>query len=435
MFETAISLTWYFILLFVVWRWSAFRLVGFPPYVVVILFTIKVLAGVLLTYFYTYLYNDRFNSDLFKLYDDSKHIYDALPEKPMDFIKMTLGIDADNPYYDRYYYRMFNWFPYYENTVHHDTRTMIRLNAFFRLFSFGAFQVHNIFMCFLSTLGLAAIYQTFYTYFTDRKLALLASVFLFPSAILWGSGMLKEGLMLLALGLFLKGIWPIIHHQINFKNLALTAIGFLIFVTIKIYVLLALLPGLALVYFGLRFQVKKWGFLFVSAGFAGLLFLCISPLIMGDSSPLTYLSNRQQDMLRLIYYTNPGSAVDMQPLQPKWFSLLRLLPEAYFNALFRPTLVESKGLLQLFSALENAGIIILIFTWFGLIQMPQKNKYVFWFLLSVAFILLALMGLTTPILGTLNRYRVPAMPFLFMAIFISIDFQRLKAVIQQIFRI
>lgn len=435
MFETAISLTWYFILLFVVWRWSAFRLLGFPPYVVVILFTIKVLAGVLLTYFYTYLYNDRFNSDLFKLYDDSKHIYDALPEKPMDFIKMTLGIDADNPYYDRYYYRMFNWFPYYENTVHHDTRTMIRLNAFFRLFSFGAFQVHNIFMCFLSTLGLAAIYQTFYTYFTDRKLALLASVFLFPSAILWGSGMLKEGLMLLALGLFLKGIWPIIHHQINFKNVALTAIGFLIFVTIKIYVLLALLPGLALVYFGLRFQVKKWGFLFVSAGFIGLFFLCISPAIMGDSSPLTYLSNRQQDMLRLIYYTNPGSAVDMQPLQPKWFSLLRLLPEALFNALFRPTLVESKGLLQLFSALENAGIIILIFTWFGLIQMPQKNKYVFWFLLSVAFILLALMGLTTPILGTLNRYRVPAMPFLFMAIFISIDFQRLKAVIQQIFRL
>ena len=436
LFEIGISVAWYSVFALFIWFSPIFRLNGYPTYVSVLLFTLKVLAGVLITYIYSSVYNDRFNSDLFKLYDDSRHLYDALPEKPLDYLQMLSGYNSDNPYFDRYYYKMYNWFPYYENTVHHDTRTMIRLNAFFRLFSFNVFQVHNIFMSFLSFSGLVLLYKTFYNYFIDRKSALLFSLFLIPSVVFWSSGMLKEGFIFFALGVFLYGAWPIVlYTTFSVKSLIYCLVGVLLFLMIKVYVLLAFLPGLILYIIAKRLKVKNWTRFYIITSGVLLLILVLSPYIIGKYSPLYFLSNRQNDMLRLVYYVNPGSGVDMQPMAPDGLSFLRVLPEAYFNTLFRPTIVESKGMLQLASAFENGFLMILFIFWLGLVSRRNLNTQVFWIFIFFCFTLFAIMGITTPILGTLNRYRIPAMPFLLMAIFLSIDFQRFKSIIRQLFKL
>ncbi|MBK6543548.1 MAG: hypothetical protein IPG10_20255 [Flavobacteriales bacterium] len=56
---------------------------------------------------------------------------------------------------------MNNWYRQYESNMYNDAHTTIRLNAFLRLFSFGHIHVHTVFACFLSTIGLVALYKAF----------------------------------------------------------------------------------------------------------------------------------------------------------------------------------------------------------------------------------------------------------------------------------
>ena len=55
-------------------------------------FILKIFAGLALWTLYTYYYPDRATADIFKYFDDSKIMYDALFEKPDDFQKFIKQI-------------------------------------------------------------------------------------------------------------------------------------------------------------------------------------------------------------------------------------------------------------------------------------------------------------------------------------------------------
>jgi len=82
---------------------------------------------------------------------------------------MLLGIGNDSPYFDAYYKEMNNWYRVFESNIYNDSHTIIRFNAAMRLFSFGYFNVHTVFMCFLSFTGLVALYRFFVRYFENKK--------------------------------------------------------------------------------------------------------------------------------------------------------------------------------------------------------------------------------------------------------------------------
>jgi len=212
-----ISILYCIVMLYWVGKWQVFKLPGLPKYAAQLVFLLKFGAGLSLTWIYTNYYTDRSTADLYKLFDDSKFMYEALFDKPKDFFKMISGLDNNAPYFDHYYFKMNNWYRPYDvdYDVYYDTRTLIRLNAFVRLFSLGVFAVHTLVWCFLSLIGLCLIYKACYRYFHEKQYWLGASVFLMPSVLCWGSGVLKEGIVFFWMGILIYSIFQLIN--VGFK--------------------------------------------------------------------------------------------------------------------------------------------------------------------------------------------------------------------------
>src|SRR5690349_1470874 len=74
-----------------------------------LLFCIKIAFGVLLWYIYTYYYTDRSTADIYKYFDDSKVMYDALRTHPADYFRMLFAVGNDNAYFDQSYYSHMNY--------------------------------------------------------------------------------------------------------------------------------------------------------------------------------------------------------------------------------------------------------------------------------------------------------------------------------------
>jgi len=144
-------------------------------------FFIKLLSALALTLIYTFYYTDRSTADIFKYFDDSKILFSAIHNNPLDYLKIVTGFDSDAPQLKPYYLDCNFWYKKFNYMLYNDNRTIIRFNAIVMLFSFGKFFVHNVFMSFLSFIGLMGIYKVFISKFEDKKWELLLVIFLVPS--------------------------------------------------------------------------------------------------------------------------------------------------------------------------------------------------------------------------------------------------------------
>jgi hypothetical protein len=151
-----------FLLLWWIRRSRFFTLPCLPKRHLAGLFLLKVLAGTALWWIYTYHYTDRPNADVYKYFDSSKPMYDALWSRPQDFFRMLFGIGNDTPYFtETYYMKMDHWFRKYESNLYNDSHTMIRFNAVVRIFSGGHIHVHTVFAAFLAFTGMTALARAF----------------------------------------------------------------------------------------------------------------------------------------------------------------------------------------------------------------------------------------------------------------------------------
>jgi hypothetical protein len=346
-------------------------------------------------------------------------MYSALSEKPSDYIKMITGIENDNPHFDLYYRKMNNWYRQYESTMYNDNHTIIRFNAFVRIFSFACYNVHNIFMNFLSLIGLVAIYKFFVRFLSDKRKEILFAVFLMPCVMFWGSGVLKEGLLIFGSGLLIYYFNEIINKRKIIKSIICIFISFVLLLYTKYYILFILIP-LLIAYL----WVEKTNHKNVLLKYTGvLIFFLLVVLNIKYISPeydvLQILAMKQNDFINLAQSLNSGSIIKVNILRPDFFNVLINSPKAFLNTLLRPHLFDSFSLFTLLAAIENflilvAGIIALIF-----IKIRGINKNLFVFSLFFVIITFTLIGLTTPVFGAIVRYKIPALPFLII-IFIMI---------------
>jgi hypothetical protein len=265
-------------------------------------FLLKIVAGFFLTWIYTSYYPDRQTADIYKYFDDSKIIFSAFKNHNyVDYLKMISGIGNDNTYFNETYYsKMNHWFRHYDFGTYNDNHTIIRFNALAMLFSFQNFNVHTIIMCFVCFLGLTALYKAFVSYFVHKEKLLFAALFLIPSVVFWSSGVLKEGILLVALGFLFFSFFHvfILRKHILLNAICLLASSFLILID-KNYILLAVVPALLCFYSVNKFNITRpllfyLGFYMV-AFFMGLFF---SNLFL-ENNLLEIFSLKQRDFINV----------------------------------------------------------------------------------------------------------------------------------------
>lgn len=395
-----------------------------PKYWFIAVFGIKLIVSIALTMIYTNYYTDRNTADIFKYFDDSKVMFNALKTNPIDYFKMLLGIQNDTPYFNiTYYDKMRFWYSEYPTNIFSDSHTIIRFNAFVHLFSFGHFHVHNVFINFISLVGLTAIYKTAINYIKQSKKMVFYAIFFAPSVLFWGSGLLKEGIIFLGLGMLLLHM-----HQLSIKICwKSTLIVFLSIVLIsytKMYILAALFPAIVglIIY---KKGLKQNAFLAYIISFFIVLTSCFllinAPL---KFNPFHLIIAKQHDFISLLNEVSSNSSFIVHPLN-SITDIFVQIPLALVNTFVRPFLSEINSLFMLMSTAENIDIIF-IFMVALFFKKQSLNNGILFFCLTFAFSLYLLVGLTVPNFGAIARYKVPATPFLLLAAVLIIDIDKLK---------
>lgn len=418
--------------IFLIHRLSFFRTSGLSAPTLSFFFVLKLFFGFLLWAIYTFYYPNRATADIYKYFDDSEIIYNALKTKPLDYFKMLLGIGNDTQAFDVYYSKMHYWARKNSIGSYNDGHTVIRFNAFARLFSRGFYTVHTVFICFISFIGLTAIYKAFLPFFQNKKKELMLAIFLLPSVLLWGSGVLKEGLLFFTLGLFLYYFQQPFTRKtffICFTTAVLTAAS-------KFYVWLAILPGLLFLFFIRKTGPQKLLLKFMLILLAGSLITVTIDRYTTIQSPFVTLAQKQMEFNALANGQNQdanlknipaaGSRIDIPTLQPTLSSFLKNAPVALWNVFVRPYPTEMKSAMMLPVGLEN-GLIFLIIVICLIYRLPCtqiKWEYVL-FCFSFVIIQFLIIGETTPVLGAIARYKVPALPFLVIAFLLLLDKEKL----------
>ncbi|MBI5219636.1 MAG: hypothetical protein HY958_11960 [Bacteroidia bacterium] len=417
------------IFLFLIYKLRFFNVYGISRKSLCILYLLKIVFGVILAFIYSYYYINPWCADTFSFFTDGKIIYKSVYHNPLDYMRMITGIGSDAEHLHTYYNATSYWHKLFNYDLYNDNRILIRFNAGVCLFSFGHYYVHVVFMAFVSFTGLTAIYKTVIPFLKDKKTGLVFSVFLIPSVLLWTSGVLKEGILMCALGFFLYNFYKIIFEKIRIMNLIWLIISVFFLMISKFYIFLAVLPGIVSLAWIVKTVYKKkpvLKFLFVHLIF--IAFCIFSAYIFPGYDFIEILSRKQHDFIQMAKdMGNVGSFIQIPELQPAAKSLFVNMPAAFFNTLARPHIFEVKSAIMIFSALENLMIITAIIL--SLIYMNYKKitcKPFFFFSISFVFILFILCGLTTPVLGSLVRYKTPALPFLFIALVFLTDKEKIR---------
>ncbi len=402
-----------------------FRHQGIKRYIFVLLFAVKIIGGIGVYAVYTYYYDSKM-SDIHKFYKGGLALYDAADDNFADYLRLVTGIQGDQPQLQKYYDNADHWTREFDYGLFNDNRTIMRTNALFCLVSQGNIFMHIVLMAFLSFIGCFVLFKAFAKIFNINKYLLLLSAFLIPSCWFWTSGLMKEGLIMFAIGF---AFWFLVklYHKFTIISLLGFIISCAMMFTSKIYVLPAFLPAVMFLFIAKKMNIKYQTITFFSILALSFVFVLFSDKLLGYDI-ISTLSGKQNDFINYIeLQEDPGSTYDLTRLNPDVLSFIKIIPEGLINSFFRPFPSEVNSAFMLFSFLE-----IVLFCLMGIIAIvyfKKPNTYTTRFILfGVMFILFlyVVVGVYTPNTGSIVRYRTPALPFAAVILFSLIDWERIR---------
>jgi hypothetical protein len=391
---------------------------------------IKLTGGFAVFFIYSHYYDFK-SSDIYKYFHGGSVLYEATEQSTGDYLSLLTGINSDRPELFDYKDRSNLWSRKHSYGLYNDDRTIMRFHALLYPISQGNIYVHLVIMAFISFLGCFALYKTFKFMLPKlNKYLLIFACFLVPSCWFWTSGMLKEGLMMFSLGFCIFFFVKLI-NKFNITNLS----GFLIFswllVISKIYVLPALIPAFLFMIISKKMNIKYQIITMVSIFLFSAVFVIFSDKIIGYDI-LKTVSGKQNDFLNyLSLQEDKGSSFDLTRMKPEIKSFLHILPEGLLNSFFKPFITDINSPVTLCSFLEIVMLFIFALICIFFFKKPDRETLRF-ILFSVIFImfLYTVIGVYTPNIGALVRYRTPALPFLVASLFCLTDWNKLTSKIK-----
>jgi hypothetical protein len=309
---------------------------------------------------------------------------------------------------------------------------VVRVAGFFAIFSFCTYAVIGLMFAGLSFTGIWAMYMTFVRIFPLAYQKLALACFFLPSFFFWGSGLMKDSLCVGALGWVFYGFY---YAAIEKKNIIFSAIlgglGAYVLISVKIYILLSILPPALLWIFnenssrirsaGLRILVKPIFFVFgLIAAYVGA-----TNLTAGDERyDVDKIGERTK--INSTYLTSQvatGSAYNIGTFDGSIASMIKVAPQAVIVSLFRPFLFEARNPVMLLSALEATLFLYLTVSLFyktGVIKSLKliSSQPILTFCFIFSIVLAIGVGTNSGNFGTLVRYKIPIMPFYLCSLYI-----------------
>ena len=371
---------------------------------------LKCFAGLLLLFVYTSMYPKRSEADVFKYFDDGKTLSKIAHSNPRAFYHIIVGSwdKQQLPQLNQLNY----WFRAYDHGIANDNRMVIRFNAILNLFTQGNYALNLMFFLGLSWLGCYWLFQ-FFHHLSASKVSALFCAFLIPSTMFWSSGILKEALLMFAIGGFLFASLRV-YTRLNWHYLFLLIPCLLMLMFLKVYVLVLMLPWLLLGWIWHRWKSIPS----VIGAAIGLLLIgiLINVFLFPSLNALSTLQGKQFDFIQMAKAVHAGSIIAIKPLDGTWWNCILAAPFGFWNALAYPNIFMINNLQSMAAFIENTLILIVLFG--SVCQLCFYRGAMTWHfpLLGFSMLMFMLIGMTTPVVGAIVRYKAPALPFFLLAL-------------------
>ena len=378
--------------------------------------TFKIIGAISLGILYQFYYN---GGDTYYYHTyGSRLLWEVFFESPADGIDLLFKNAGD--YTDGYRYASRIYF--FRDSA---SFAVIRIASVFDLFTYSTYSATATLFAVFSFSGIWLLYLTFYKQYPLLHRNLALAICFIPSCIFWGSGVLKDSIVLGCIGIATYHF-----HKLFFEKrisvtsvLALLLTLYTIFI-IRKFVLQAYIPASIIWILSKNLgHIRSMALRIMMAPFIlGIIFFSTYYTIvkvgegdekysiakLGETARITSFD------IRYLTGREAGSGYDLGELDGSFGSMLRLAPQAINVSLFRPYLWEVKNLLMLLSSLEGllflmATIYIITKNKFSVINSLADPNIIFCLVFSITFAFAV--GVSTFNFGTLARYKIPLLPF------------------------
>lgn len=121
-------------------------------------------------------------------------------------------------------------------------------------------------------------------------------------------------------------------------------------------------------------------------------------------------------------YIEPAkSSVFVQPVEPNWASIITNVLQALKVSMLVPYPWKVHSAMAAIYCAENIFVLLLFFVSLFFIRRPIIYRDLVLFCLMYCLMMLILIGLVTPILGGIERYKSVVIPFMFILLLLVID--------------
>jgi hypothetical protein len=385
---------------------------------------VKLFGGIAVCLVYIFYYG---GGDTINYYNDARCVVGVFLSNPINGINILLhGINSVTWSYFDYD----TWWPVYVNDL--QAFTVVRIAWLFVLVTFKSYIGTTMLLAWISFFPIWRMYQIFIIEFPKLQRQFAIAILFIPSVFFWGSGLLKDTVTFSAVALFTSSLYLVlVMKERILLNVIYLIIASFILISIKPYILFALLPGSVLWLSGIflssvenpllrKYLVPVLSSVAVVSVIFGLRMLGGS---LGDYSVDKVLNKAvvTQSDLKSEHYQ--GSSFDIGEFDPTIQGVLSKAPVAINAALFRPYLWESNNIAMLISGIEN--LILLLATIYLIIKLRVFNLFrlilqhrMLFFTVTFSLFFSFSVGLTTSNFGSLVRYKIPAIPFYLASLFI-----------------
>ncbi len=426
---------------------------------------------------YTYYYGTgTLSSDIGVFMEESKILHDVSIHSFFDYLKFLFG--QETPEMIQKYLSKTDHWSSGDLILINDAQNVMRVNSLLYFVSNGNVYFHMLVFSFLSTLGLRELYLAFYKRIWSSKRFFFYAILLIPSVAFWTASILKEPLMMLGFSMILRSLFGEIEGRKKWFKLILGSFLMLLFKPYVFFILLiaivflllsnqlfkkrmiyTVLVGIIVFFSFFTIQSpantsitnflsrKQYDFINVSQGglhvYADSCFyyftenqykyftfygnhhvrlnraLKAKKLQLGSVAPSENVYLVPTGKLWINYYSTElcSSFIPITQINNSSSQLIKNIPEAFINAAFRPFFGDPGGNLKYFNILETFSL----FGWFFFTLFYFRKRRTFednqliWFIVVFSVLLFLLIGFTTPVLGAIARYRIPAYLMIFIA--------------------
>lgn len=377
------------------------RKTGQPAAYLRVFFGIKIMAGIAYGYFYA----QRGGGDTWLYHQYGLDEKALLLSDPAAFVTKLFQPGYESGYGD-FFGNTNSWW----NDV--DGNVFGKLLAVCNLITGGNYYINSLLFNIFSFTGTVLLLRVWKHVASVKNPLATWMPFLIPSFIFWSSGIHKENLLVLALGLIVYAVYFGINEQ-KFTVLRIVAIvaGLLIVIVMRNYLLLPLGLGLSAFWLAKKTQQRLHPLLPFVVIFlvAGVLFFTMHQLVPALNPP-QILINWQQAFSEL---RSPNRFAKL-PLEPNAISFIAHAPQAFFNAAFRPMVWEAINAFSVFSAIESMLMVLVCATALPFAPKARWRSPLLLLCAIFSFTVLLIVGYTVMFPGAIVRYRSIVQPFLLM---------------------